>query len=208
MPTEPTVHIIDDDEAVRHSLEFLFRSASLNACAHASPIPFLEAASHLPTGCVVTDVRMPEMTGLDLLRALRAQGRDIPVIVITGHGDVPMAVAAMKAGASDFFEKPFDDEALLASVRKALAGTADTEPEPSDDARLRLEQLSMRERQVLNGLLDGLSNKTIAYDLGISARTVEIYRAKLMTKMGAASFAELVRLAMQAGAGQGVENLP
>jgi two-component system response regulator FixJ len=145
---------------------------------------------------------MPEMSGLELLRALRQQGVQAPVIVITGHGDVPMAVAAMKEGASDFFEKPFDDEALLAAVSRALESTKH-EPLESDGigtaARERIEQLSARERQVLDGLLQGLPNKTIAYDLGISARTVEIYRAKVMTKMGASSFAELVRLAMQAG---------
>lgn len=200
--SDPVVHVIDDDEAVRESLAFLFGSAGIPAITYSGPQAFLSAAPASQVGCVVTDVRMPEMNGLELLRALRAQGVMAPVIVITGHGDVPMAVAAMKEGASDFFEKPFDDELLLAAVTSAVASDPSAPPASGavDDAmRARIEQLSARERQVLDGLLEGLPNKTIAYDLGISARTVEIYRAKVMTKMGASSFAELVRLAMQAG---------
>ena len=207
MSTEPCVHVIDDDEAVRESLVFLFQSSAIPVRAYASARAFLPLARGLGAGCLVTDVRMPDMSGLDLLRALRAAEATLPVIVITGHGDVPMAVAAMKEGACDFFEKPFDDELLLEAVRRALASPRSAASDPAEDQSLRdrVKQLSARERQVLSGLLDGLPNKTIAYDLGISARTVEIYRAKLMTKMGAASFAELVRLAMLAGVGP--ENL-
>jgi len=206
MATEPMVHVIDDDDAVRDSLDFLFRSASLAVAAYASPRAFLEAAEGLAGGCIVTDVRMPDMNGLELLRALNMMKLGVPVIVITGHGDVPMAVAAMKEGARDFFEKPFDDALLLAAVRKALAAE-EVDGQATAPMRARLEQLSMRERQVLEGLLEGLPNKTIAYDLGISARTVEIYRAKVMTKMGASTFAELIRLAMLAGIAKAAPNL-
>jgi two-component system response regulator FixJ len=191
------VHVIDDDAAVRDSLDFLLMSAGLVARVYESPLAFLEIAAGLNSGCVVTDVRMPEMNGIDLVRRLQASGSRLPVIVITGHGDVPLAVEAMKVGARDFIEKPFDDEALLAAVRSALApraagGAADPWAE-------RLSDLSQRERQVLEGLVTGHANKVIARDLGISPRTVEIYRAKVMTKMGADSFAELIRMAIAAG---------
>lgn len=205
MPAEPLVHIIDDDDAMRDSLEFLFQTADLPVRTYDSAVGFLRANAEGTVGCVVTDVRMPEMSGLDLVRELTRRSAGLQVIVITGHGDVPLAVEAMKAGARDFLEKPFDDERLLAIVRGALEqregeGAASEEQAA---ARARIARLSQRERQVLRRLVDGQLNKTIAWELGISARTVEVYRAKLMTKMQAAAFADLVRMALLAG---GVED--
>ncbi|MBS0297090.1 MAG: response regulator [Proteobacteria bacterium] len=198
MPDEIQVHVIDDDVAVRDSLGFLFAAAGLKAQLYESPLAFLDIAPGLEGGCVVTDVRMPEMSGLDLVRRLQAVESMLPVVVITGHGDVPLAVEAMKLGAVDFIEKPFEDEVLLAAVRTALkGGRADGASENDPDGRL--SQLSLRERQVLEGLVRGHANKIIARDLGISPRTVEIYRAKVMTKMGAETFADLIRLALSAG---------
>lgn len=194
MSAEALVHVIDDDEAVRASLDFLFASAGVPARVYDNPLAFLEHAGAQTLGCVVTDIRMPEMNGIELLRRLREKGAQLPVIVITGHGDVPLAVEAMKSGACDFLEKPFSDEALLSAV-----GTAMTEGVADGDLRSRLAQLSTRERQVLEHLVAGQANKVIGRELGISDRTVEIYRAKVMSKMGAGSFADLVRMAIQAG---------
>ncbi|HUO22266.1 MAG TPA: response regulator FixJ [Caulobacteraceae bacterium] len=194
------VHIVDDDAAVRDSLAFLFASSGLAAEAYASPLGLLAAAPNLTEGCIVTDVRMPEMDGLQLLARLAEAGCALPAIVITGHGDVPMAVAAMKAGAADFLEKPFNDEDLIKAVRAALARSQpkapslDAEPPVAPEIARRLALLSERERQVLDGLIAGRLNKTIAHDLGISPRTVEVYRAKLMAKMEAATFADLIRM--------------
>ena len=201
MSSESVVHIIDDDDAVRHSLEFLLRSAQLDVRSYESAKTFLAALPGIKSGCVITDVRMPEMTGIDLLRHLREIKNSLPVIVITGHGDVPLAVEAMKIGAADFFEKPFDDDLLLASVRSALNRLKEDTHRGAERAAItqRLATLSNRERDVLNGLVAGNPNKTIAYDLGISPRTVEIYRANVMTKMQAGSLSELVRMALVAG---------
>jgi two-component system response regulator FixJ len=195
MTTDVQVHVIDDDEGVRDSLAFLFEMSGVTAKTYGNPVDFLDVAPTLSGGCIVTDVRMPQMSGLDLVRKLREKGVALPIIVITGHGDVPLAVEAMKAGAADFLEKPFKDETLLEAVRHAL------EAGPSVDGELqgKIAALSMRERQVLERLVQGAANKVIARDLGISDRTVEIYRAKVMTKMGADSFAELIRMAMLAG---------
>lgn len=194
------VHVIDDDEAVRDSLSFLLRSANLNAVTYKSATQFLELLGKDIDGCVITDVRMPDMSGLDLLRRLRSLSCTIPVIVITGHGDIQLAVEAMKAGAIDFLEKPFDDERVLSSVRSALeASRADREKTGRrNEVEERLSSLSQRERQVLEGLVAGLPNKTIAHDLGISPRTVEVYRANVMTKMQAGSLSELVRMTLLA----------
>jgi two-component system, LuxR family, response regulator FixJ len=198
MQSNVVVHVVDDDEAVRQSLAFLLRTAQLEVRTYDSARTFLDSPP--ATGCVITDVRMPEISGIDLLRRLREMKNALPVIVITGHGDVPLAVEAMKLGAIDFFEKPFDDEALLVAVRAALS----TEDENSkrnverSEIREKLATLSQREHQVLEGLVSGHPNKTIAYDLGISPRTVEIYRANVMTKMNAASLSELVRMALVA----------
>jgi two-component system response regulator FixJ len=191
------VHIVDDDAAVRQSLSFMLSAAGLAVRVYDSPSAFLDGLSAAQSGCLVTDVRMPDMTGLELLRRLRAKGCLIPAIVITGHGDVPLAVEAMKAGAVDFIEKPFEEAAILKAVKKALEqGTEDGGDAQAVAARVAL--LSERERQVLDGLIAGHPNKTIAYDLGISPRTVEVYRANVMTKMQAKSLSELVRLAILA----------
>jgi two-component system response regulator FixJ len=198
MPTKSVVHVIDDDEAVRESLAFLLRSADLDVSTYESATAFLAALPSVAPGCVITDVRMPGLSGTELLQKLKAMGITMPVIVMTGHGDVPLAVEAMKMGAIDFFEKPFDDEALLASVRSSLGSWGEKEAREAEraDVRARLDSLSPRERDVLKGLVAGHPNKTIAFDLGISHRTVEIYRANVMTKMKAASLSELVRMAL------------
>ena len=202
MPSDKSVvHVIDDDEAVRQSLQFLLGSAGIEVAVHDSAAQFLCRISELDPACVITDVRMPELSGVDLLRRMQELKLGIPVIVITGHGDVPLAVEAMKIGAADFFEKPFDDEALLASVRTALARHDQDHKRHTERAEIesRLATLSKRERDVLDGLVAGLANKQIAFDLGISPRTIEIYRANVMTKMQAASLSELVRMALVAG---------
>jgi two-component system, LuxR family, response regulator FixJ len=201
MPNNGIVHIIDDDEAMRESLAFLLKSAKVPVATYESAALFLNQLAKVQGGCVVTDVRMPDMSGIDLLKRLRELNNPIPVIVITGHGDVPLAVEAMKCGASDFLEKPFDDELLLNSVQSVLSQEkAETKDQALRAAiATRLESLTARERQVLDGLVAGKPNKIIAYDHGISPRTVEIYRANVMTKMEAASLSELVRMAITAG---------
>jgi two-component system, LuxR family, response regulator FixJ len=198
---ETTVYIIDDDEAVRDSLAFLLEAAELTVRTYESAVQFLEQVSALGGGCVVTDIRMPEMTGLDLVRRLTASGSSLPVIVITGHGDVPLAVEAMRAGVVDFIEKPFDDEVMLAALRRALDISRSHVEEASERREIsgRLARLSTRERQVLDGLVAGHANKVVAQTLGISPRTVEVYRANLMTKMRASSLSELVRMTLNAG---------
>lgn len=195
------VHVIDDDEAVRQSTAFLLRAANIQVQTYETATAFLEALPQVRPGCIVTDVRMPGMSGIELLQRLRTLKFALPVIVITGHGDVPLAVEAMKAGAMDFIEKPFDDEVLLGAVRAALgAHASDIERQAlKSEINSRIASLSNREREVLEGLVAGHPNKTIAYDLGISPRTVEIYRANLMTKMEAASLSSLVRMALLAG---------
>ena len=201
MPNEVVVHVIDDDEAVRQSLEFLLASADLHARTYDSAKTFLDGLREIDSGCVITDVRMPDMNGIQLLQRIQEMQAPLPVIVITGHGDVPLAVEAIRIGAVDFLEKPFDDEALLTAVQAALKWKdADDgrEAERREFAR-RIMSLSGRERQVLDALVAGHPNKIIASDLGISPRTVEIYRANLMTKMQAASLSQLVRMAMLAG---------
>jgi two-component system response regulator FixJ len=192
------VHVIDDDDAARDSLAFLLRTAALNVRTYDSALAFLPAIQAQPQGCIVTDVRMPDMSGIDLLRRLRELNIDLPVIVITGHGDIPLAVEAMKSGAVEFLEKPFDDDVMLAAIRSALGRSRELDSRAAEKAEItqRLASLSQRERQVLDGLVAGLPNKTIAYDLGISPRTVEVYRANLMTKMEANSLSDLVRMAL------------
>ena len=201
MPSDVVVHVIDDDDAVRESLEFLLRTARLEVRTYESAAAFLRILPRVEVGCIITDVRMPELSGIDLLKRLNELDVGVPVIVITGHGDVPLAVEAMKFGAVDFFEKPFDDEALVAAVRSALDRRKDDSKRKAEVSLInsRLTELSNRERQVLEGLVAGRPNKVIAYDLGISPRTVEIYRANLMTKMQASSLSDLVRMAIVAG---------
>ena len=200
---EDLVHVIDDDPAVRDSLSFLLETADIRARTYESAAAFLEALPQVQRGCVVTDVRMPDMTGIELVKRLKADGFRLPIVMITGHADVPLAVEAMKAGVADFIEKPFDDEVLLAAIHSALSedekdrrGAAET-----TEIAMRMASLSGREHEVLHGLVAGHANKVIAYDLGISPRTVEIYRAHVMTKLKAASLSELVRMAMLAERG-------
>ncbi len=199
--TDAVVHVIDDDEAVRESMSFLLDTAGFAARTYESAVEFLARIETLEDGCIVTDVRMPELSGLDLVRRLNALGMRMPVIVITGHGDVPLAVEAMKSGVVDFLEKPFNDDTLLASIKSALSGRARSEQQDSDKLRFEatLAGLSPRERDVLTGVVAGKPNKIIAYELGISPRTVEVYRANVMTKSGAGSLSELVRMALLAG---------
>lgn len=198
MSADVVVHVIDDDEAMRQSLSFLLETAGLKSRVYESPLPFLKELPLDGSACVVTDIRMPEMTGIELLRRLSADGYTIPVIVITGHGEVPLAVEAMKLGAADFIEKPFADEVLIESVREAVARHAAADRIAQERAAMseRIATLSARERQVLDGLVAGSPNKVIANELGISPRTVEVYRANLMSKMRATSLSELVRMAL------------
>jgi two-component system response regulator FixJ len=195
------VHVIDDDDAVRESLLFLLSTVGLEGRGYAEAAAFLDVAAEA-RGCVVTDVRMPEIDGLELTRRLKAMGVGLPIIVITGHADVPLAVEAMKAGVGDFIEKPFDDETFLGAVRRAMMSSSavDERHAQKTAAGERLAGLSPREQEVLEGLVEGKANKVIANDLGISPRTVEIYRAHVMTKTGAKSLSELVRMALIAGA--------
>jgi two-component system response regulator FixJ len=202
MPNEAMVHVIDDDEAVRDAIAFLLSSAGFAARTYDSAAAFLARSADVEPGCVITDVRMPGMTGLELADRLRALEIDLPVIVITGHGDIPLAVKAMKGGVVDFIEKPFEDERLLEALKTALASGEDRKTRSGERAlvRQRLALLSARERQVLDGVVGGLANKMIARELDISPRTVEVYRANLMTKMQAASLSELVRMTLLADA--------
>jgi len=200
MPADAVVHVIDDDEAVRDSLAFLLETADLTVKTHESAQRFLDQISGATASCVITDIRMPGMTGLELVHRLNALGLDLPVIVITGHADVPLAVEAMRAGVADFIEKPFDDQTILAALRSALSRDHDQQEQAAERAAIvqRLASLSTRERQVLNGLVAGQSNKVVAQTLTISPRTVEVYRANLMTKMRAESLSDLVRMALTA----------
>lgn len=194
MASEAIIHIIDDDEAVRESLAFLLHRLH-PVRTYESAIAFLNASPRERSGCIITDLRMPEVDGLELLRRLKNLNLNLPVIVITGHGDVPLAVEAMKIGAFDFLEKPFDDEALLAKVELAFNNSNHYNEQAAEreDIVGKLATLSNRERQVLERLILGHQNKRIAFDLGISPRTVETYRATVMTKMQAKNLSELVR---------------
>jgi two-component system response regulator FixJ len=195
------VHIVDDEESVRKSLAFLLTMAGFTVRVHESATDFLAAAPGLNSGCLVTDLRMPDMSGVDLLTRLGAANAMMPAIVVTGHGDVPMAVAAMKSGALDFIEKPFEDEVLIEAIKRA-AERIGGGPVASDNAAAvlsRLDQLTERERQVLSAVVAGLPNKTIAFDLNISPRTVEVHRANVMAKMQARNLPELVRMTLAAG---------
>ena len=200
MPSDVIVHVVDDDEAARDSLAFLLSSAGISNRTYASAELFLSTLSELGHGCIITDVRMPGMSGLDLLSHLRDAKVGLPVIVITGHGDVPLAVEAMKLGAADFIEKPFNDDLMLTSIRSALSRleTGGEREKERAHAAERLGHLSGREREVLDGLVAGKPNKVIAFELGISPRTVEVYRANLMSKTQASSLSELVRLTLLA----------
>lgn len=196
MASDAVVHLIDDDDGVRHALAFLLTGSGLAVRVYASASAFLDALATVQPGCIVTDVRMPGISGLDLQRALKARQIALPVIVMTGHGDVALAVEAMKAGAVDFIEKPFQDDTLISSIRIAIdryTKAAERDKELTSIAA-KLKTLSVREVEVLDGLITGLPNKTIAYDLNISPRTVEVHRANLMTKMAAGNLSDLIRM--------------
>jgi two-component system response regulator FixJ len=200
MGSDCVVHIVDDDEPVRNSLAFLLTTEGFAVRLHESATAFLKLAPTLHNACLVTDLRMHDLDGVALLQALRAEGIRIPAIVITGHGDVPMAVSAMKAGALDFIEKPFEDQLLIDSVRRAADQIDRGAAADGADVDRRLATLTDREREVLVGIVAGHPNKTVAYDLDISPRTVEVHRANIMSKMGARSLADLVRMTISAGA--------
>jgi two-component system response regulator FixJ len=205
MGNEPMIHVIDDDAGARDALAFLLDCHGFATRSYDSAVTFLRLGKQIEPGCIITDVRMPEMSGLELLDRLRTMGVTEPVIVITGHADVPMAIQAMRSGVADFIEKPFSDETILGAIRSALARRAQQgaiEAE-RDSAVARLAALSGREHEVMEALVDGKANKVIAFDLGISARTVEVYRANVMTKMGARTLSELVRMVMVARLGGG-----
>jgi two-component system response regulator FixJ len=201
MPVEGLVYVIDDDPAMRDSLDFLLESVGLKARLFDSAVSFLETLPALGPGCIVSDVRMPNLDGLELLRRLRETGKSFPTIIMTGHGDIPLAVEAMKLGAIDFIEKPFEDDRLIEAIKAALSGAAQRHKGDAvaADIASRIASLSPRERQVLDGLVAGLSNKLIARDYDISPRTIEVYRANVMTKMQASSVSELVRFAIRGG---------
>ncbi|WP_367715699.1 response regulator FixJ [Nitratireductor sp. GISD-1A_MAKvit] len=200
MPEDVVIHIVDDEEPVRKSLAFLLTMSGHAARVHDSATGFLKIAPELGNACLITDLRMPDMSGVELLRRLGQGGNMLPTIVITGHGDVPMAVEAMKAGALDFIEKPFSDEVLMEAVSRAI-GKLEKRPQAGADAgmvRERVLLLSEREQQVMHRIVAGLPNKTIAFELDISPRTVEVHRANVMAKMQARNLPELVRMALMA----------
>ncbi|MEF3131471.1 response regulator [Rhizobium sp. 268] len=195
MANDLTIHLVDDEEALRRSLTFLLVSAGFAVRAHSCAKQFLDLLPFSGRGCLVTDLRMPDVDGIELLQHLRRFNMEVPAIVITGQGDIAAAVRAMKAGAADFLEKPVGEGALIAAINLAIGqrrpgrAVADCE-----SVAARVRQLTDREHQVLTGVLDGLQNKVIAYHLGISSRTVEVHRANVMAKMGARNLAELMRM--------------
>ncbi len=201
MATDKWVFLVDDDDAIRRSASFMLKTSGYKVETYVSGVVFLKEARHVETGCVLLDVRMPEMDGLQVQKELGARGIALPVIVMTGHGDVQVAVEAMKAGAVDFIEKPFEKAVLLAALEDGFGRIAKSglRAELAEQATVRLKALTPREQDVLRGLVDGLPNKTIGYDLGISPRTVEIHRAHLMEKLGVRSLAEALRIAFAAG---------
>ena len=196
------VYVIDDDDAMRDSLDFLLGSADFHVTLFESAQHFLDALPNADFGCVVSDIRMPGIDGIELLKRLKASRSALPVLIMTGHGDIPLAVEAMKLGAADFLEKPFEDDRLIGMIDAALSEAASGARSEglTLDIAARIESLSTRERQVMDGLIAGLSNKMIGREYDISPRTIEVYRANVMTKMQAGSISELVRLAMRAGA--------
>lgn len=201
MPPEPTVYVVDDDDAVRDSVAILLESCGYRVRAFESGGAFLAAEIVPGAGCLLSDIRMPGLDGLQLQAALNERGLRLPVIFITGHGDVPVAVDAMKAGAVDFIEKPFQEAALLRSVERAIRLSQEVRHRDAEVEEIleRVRHLTAREREVMARLAEGKQNKVIALDLGISPRTVEIHRARVMEKMGAANISDLVRAVLTAG---------
>jgi two-component system response regulator FixJ len=201
MSDKVVIHVVDDDAAMRDSLAFLLDVNGFKPEVHGSANAFLSGMGTDKPSCIISDIRMPGLSGIELVKQLKSSGALCPVILITGHGDVGLAVEAMKAGAADFIEKPFDDAVLLGAIRAALDARPAAEGESAfrREAEARLAELSPRERDVLQGLVAGKINKVIAHDLSISPRTVEVYRANLMAKTGARSMSELMRIAMAAG---------
>jgi two-component system response regulator FixJ len=195
------IHLVDDDEAIRRSATYMLRTSGYVVKTYGSGTELLDQPRDFPAGCILLDIRMPDMDGLEVQAALKAQNILLPVIIITGHADVDLAVRAMKGGAIDFIEKPFEKRVLVDAIDKAFERIerSDRRHARADEARARLEVLTARERDVLQGLVRGHPNKTIAYDLGISPRTVEIHRANLMAKLEVASLSEALRLAFTAG---------
>lgn len=200
---EPLVYVVDDEASIRDSLAMLLRSVGLASRTFADARSFLATYQPRPDACLVADVRMPGMSGIELQEALRTRGAELPIIIITGHGDIAMAVRAMKAGAADFIEKPFHDQTLLDAVHRALARSADPRKDAaavdSDELRKRLATLTPREKEVMALVVEGRPNKAVATRLGLSTRTVEVHRAKAMEKMQAQSLADLVRMAIACG---------
>jgi two-component system, LuxR family, response regulator FixJ len=194
------VHLMDDDEAIRRSVGFMLRTSGFHVHTYESGVELLKATPNLEPGCILLDIRMPGMDGLEVQAALRDKGVTLPVIIMTGHGDVSLAVQAMKAGAVDFIEKPFEKALLLSAIEHGIDRLRRTAAnrDQADEASVRLQALTAREREVLDGLARGLPNKTIAFDLGISPRTVEIHRANLMTKLDVRSLSEALRIAFAA----------
>lgn len=201
MSDKRMIHIVDDDDAIRRSASFMLKTSGFSVTAHEFGVAFLREVRHLQPGCVLLDVRMPEIDGLEVQATLNERGIAMPVVVLTGHGDISVAVRAMKAGAVDFIEKPFEKTTLLAAIETAFERLADVEGRlaRSMEASVAIAGLSGREQEVLKGLAQGLPNKTIAFDLGISPRTVEVHRANLMTKLKARSLSEALRIAFAAG---------
>ena len=198
MPAERTIHVVDDDAAVQLSLERLLGSMGFATVSYTTPGAFLLVAPHLSGGCVLLDVKMPGISGLEVQARLRAIGFVPPIIVLTGQGDIQTAVLAMKAGAFDFLEKPYEDEVLLAAIEAALAASPDDHIHQAVDSAQRIARLSPREREVLDALVAGAPNKVIAFDLGLSVRTVEVHRARMMERLGTRQLAEAIRLAVLA----------
>ncbi|MFN5129353.1 MAG: response regulator transcription factor [Sphingomonadaceae bacterium] len=210
MPVEKLVHIVDDDDSVRRSAAFMLKHAGYRVESHVSGVAFLKEAKSAERGCVLLDVRMPEMDGLAVQQEMAACGIDMPVVILTGHGDIALAVKAMRGGAVNFIEKPYEKEELLRAIEEAYArlDRSHDRDMKAGEAKIRLASLTGRERDVLNGLVAGYPNKTIAYDLGISPRTVEIYRANMMEKLRVRSLSEALRIAFIAEEGEEIAAFP
>ena len=201
MANDDLVYVVDDDAAMRESLEFLLDAAGYSVTTFDSAADFLQQLPRLTFGCIVSDIRMPGIDGMELLRDVKAGRAEMPIIIMTGHGDIPLAVEAIKLGALDFLEKPFEDERMIGAIRTAFerGKAAAKDDVVASDVAARIASLSQRERQVMDGIVAGLSNKQMARDYDISPRTIEVYRANVMTKMQARSLSELVRTALRAG---------